>query len=130
MKLPTQIVTRHKVRDGAICYLYTLDHTQKEIGMRFKLNQSTIHRILYANRHAFKIDSDWEKTKRIHQLNRLETKFDGDIRLLNILEQKRKEIEGDKPLVDNSQHITTIIYTRKKSAADNRNELRGAELSG
>lgn len=130
MKLPAQIVTRHKVRDAMICLLYAQNKSQEEIGMHFNLHQSQIHRILYANRHAFQMDKEWEKTKRLHKLNRLENKFDGDIRLLSILEQKRKEIEGDKPLVDNSQHITQIIYTRKRSDSGNRDSIRSSSVSG
>ena len=114
MKIPKEIKTKHKVRDCAILQLYLRDNlTQKEIGSRFGITGSRVEQILSANSHLISWNQNKEKAVRINALKRLYQKHPesiGNKCTLDVLEQLRKEIDGDKPLIDQSTHITEVTY--------------------
>ena len=63
---PQKILTENKERDAQILEEYwVLKKTQSEIAMSFKIDQSRVSQILYANRSLIKYDPDYEKAKRI-----------------------------------------------------------------
>lgn len=130
MKIPSKIVTRNKIRDAAICSMYARNSSTEEIALHFGISQTQVNRLIYANRHVFVIDRDYEKLKRIHFLNRRFVKYEDNLNAeLMLYDRIKVEIDGNKPLVDNSQHITNIIYTRKKIGSDDRDSVRSTELS-
>jgi predicted XRE-type DNA-binding protein len=100
MKLPTDIVTQHKIRDSKICSLWSKDGlTQEEIGLRFKITSSRVNQILYKNKHLVKIDKEYEKLKRLGVLRRLlkeHPELMGKKTTLDIVDQMRVETEGNK----------------------------------
>ncbi len=111
MKLP-QIRTKHKIRDAAICAMYVkAKHTLEEVALRFHISITRVYQIVYANRDYIQTDKEWEKSKRVHWLKRQIAKTDTTKKdTADLMEQLRKEIEGDKPLVDMSvhKHLTKV----------------------
>jgi len=98
MKLPEKIKGRHRIRDGAIVLFFKRDALDFiELAEKFHLTERRIRQILAVN-HAFvKRDKEWEKEKRINQINRWikdnpTTKKDS----ADLLDQLRIEIEGNK----------------------------------
>ena len=122
MIIPSKIVGRKKIRNAQICHLWLNEClTGSEIAKRFHISETRVSRILQQNSQLLKYEADAEKRKRIHWLKRQiknrqdKTKKD----TADLLEQLRKEIEGDKPLVDNSEHtIFQIINYGEKIAVD------------
>jgi hypothetical protein len=104
MKLP-DIKGRKKIRDFRICRMYMQGSMLEDIARTFNITIRRISAIIYNNRNILVADATYEKAQRIHWLKRQiakdkETKKD----TAELIEQLRKEIEGDKPLVDVSQH--------------------------
>jgi hypothetical protein len=65
------------------------------------------------------IDKEWEKRKRIVLLKRqIASKPNSQKDMADLLEQLRREIEGDKPLIDNSKHIHTTYNLEGKNDTD------------
>lgn len=125
MKLPTDIVTRHKIRDSKICSLYAKDNVSMEdIGSRFKISATRVHQIIWKNRHLIKIDKDYEKTKRLHLLNRiLKNKGETTIKdAVDILKEIRTEM-GDTDSVGSKD--TKVIIIRET----NGNQNQGRDVS-
>lgn len=121
MKMPSEIVGKNRVRDLSICMDYISGKTPEEITTLRKLNLSArrIEQILYANKTFVSKHIGWDKSKRIFLLQRMikdvtETRKDP----ADIIEQIRKEIEGDKPLIDNSKHLHQT-YVWKDSGIGN-----------
>ena len=104
------IVGKSKIRNFKICQLWLEgDLTIEQIAMRFGVVPSTISRIVYKNRHALTIDKQYEKVKRVRWLRaQIRKKKATRKDPAELQEQMRKEIEGDKPLVDQSQHYTVV----------------------
>ena len=122
MKVPN-IIGKNKIRDVQICKMYVADNkSATDIASTFKISATRVYKILYNNREFVKADNNWEKIKRIHWLkkqvgNRQSKKDPADL-----LEQIRKEIEGDKPLIDQSHH-THITKVELKISDDTRTPL-------
>ena len=114
MKIPKEIKGIHKIRDSAIVSLFLRENlTLNALGSRFNLTGSRIQQILYNNKQLISWDRNYEKAVRINALKRMEKQYDsvlGKKSTIDILEQLRKEIEGDKPLVDMSvhKHLTKV----------------------
>ena len=108
MKIPKEIKSRHKIRDAGILKLFLNDNmTLREIGSKFSLTASRIQQILYDNKNLISWDINYEKAIRINALKRMKQQYSsvlGKKSTIDILEQLRKEIEGDKPLIDQSKH--------------------------
>lgn len=116
MKIPKEIVTRHKIRDAKICRLWLYDNlTQEDIGQIFDLTQQAICSILYKNRKLLTLDRNYEKQKRIHTLKRsIKNAKESQKDKADLIEQLRREIEGNEKLhIDQSKH-THITYVREK----------------
>jgi hypothetical protein len=139
MKIP-EIKGRNKIRNAQICRLWLTENlTQEEIAKQFNMTQQGIGRILYKNKELLKLDKDYEKSKRIHYLGRMLLRHDmvlGKKSSIDIIDGIRKEIEGDKPLVDNSVHQQIIMFRNPEALkenigtrAENRVEAKDAELS-
>lgn len=116
MKLPLEIKGRHKVRDGNICksWIEYLDNDEdlrpttkfkialaEQIGLSYRY----VNRILATNSVALKPNKQHESNKRYWKLKSLaKGKNESNKDIVDILECQRKEIEGDKPVIDQSQH--------------------------
>jgi predicted DNA-binding protein YlxM (UPF0122 family) len=123
MILPNTIKSsRHRVRDTNILRLYARENlTMEEIGLKFGLTTSRIHQIIYTNRSLIDWDKIHEKNVRIASLKRLQKLHPESIgkkSTLDIIDQLRKEIEGDSPLIDNRQ-ITQIIHYGEAKKLEN-----------
>ncbi len=113
MKLPDKIKGFNKIRDLEICRLWIDEGvTSETIAVKVGLTERRVRQILRTNKIFLKVDRDFEKAKRIHLIrgaikNSKESKKDR----ADLIEQLRKEIEGNSPLVDNSKHthFTTVI---------------------
>jgi len=134
MKIPQNIKTKHKIRDLAIIKLYLQDSmTLKDIGLRFGISATRVHQIVYKNAHLIQWSNNAEKAIRVNTLKRLLEKHPeklGNKGTLEIIDQLRKEIEGDKPIIDQSkhEHVTVQINTeefRKKSTKEKINIILG-----
>ena len=110
MKIPKEVKGLHKIRDAYILHLYlNKDFTLDEVGIKVGLTGSRCQQILYTNRHLINWDKAHEKAIRINAIKRLYKNHSdsmGKKSTIDILEQWRKEIEGDKPLLE--QHFTKV----------------------
>ena len=99
-----------KARNYRILKMFMEGHTQSAIGKKFGITQVRVNGIIYDNKDLIKYDRELEKSKRIAWLKSQLLKS-GDTKRdpVDIQEQLRKEIEGDKSHIDNSQH-THITY--------------------
>ncbi len=120
MKVPSEIKGKNRVRDFAICMDYIQGKRPEEIVASRKLEISArrVEQIVYANSAFVNPRVAWPKSKRIHELQRMienagETKKDK----ADLLDQLRKEVEGDRPLIDNSthNHLTLISQLHERS---------------
>ena len=129
MKIPT-IHGRHKIRDFSICRDYLIrNRTISTLAQEHNLSETRLYRILYNNREYIKLDKTWEKTKRIQQLKRLaKDKTESKKDITDILEQLRKEIEGDKPLI--SVENTKNIYQNVKVIIDDKSRISPPSRAG
>ena len=120
MKLPTAIVTKHKIRDAKILSLYAQDAwTFEKIGQRFGVSATRIGQIIYKNRGLLDYDRKWERAKRVTHLKRLLEAHPnnmGSKTTIDIIDSVRSEIEGK----DGSDKVgggdTRIIIIRADSA--------------
>ena len=120
MKLPKDIVGKNRLRDLFVCELY-LKGTMPEDIPNALVNSSRpirakrVYQVLNANAAYINPRMGWTKTKRLHRLQRLADlnpdKLCKSKDTIDILEAIRKEIEGDKSIVDMSkhEHITIIV---------------------
>jgi len=117
MMIPSDVVTRHKIRDSKILSLYSRDsYSFAEIGIRFKISATRVGQIIYKNRHLLKIDQQFEKTKRINKLNRIlakkpETCIMKDA--VDILDKLRIETEGKDGSAGAGNPETKVIIIRE-----------------
>lgn len=97
MILPKEIKTRHKIRDMKIVRLWSQDlKTMEEISQRFEITRSRVQQIIYANRDLLRRDKNFEKSKRLVELERMYLKApDSQKDKADILDQVRKEYDGD-----------------------------------
>ena len=129
MKIP-KIHGRNKIRDTKICRLWSQDLVDiQDLAVKFNLSVSRIYRLLYDNREFLRLDNNWEKEKRIVWLKKqIKTKKVTKKDPADLLEQLRKEIEGDKPLVDNSTHITKVTYEWYDPNKESEDPIRASRL--
>lgn len=127
MKLPKDIKGRHKVRDAEICLLWDRDDMEiNVIAEKTKLTERRIRQILRTNHAFIPIDKEWEKRKRIRRLqNEIKSKPKSAKDVADLLEQLRREIEGDKPLIHQESHVHyTIEVQDVKSDGRKENTVR------
>ena len=131
MKLP-QIVGKNKLRDFRICSLYIQGKTPEEIASdrTLGLGVRRVQKILNANAGFVNPKIAWPKSKRIHILQRVAVAAGDQLSekkdILNVLEQLRKEIEGDRPQLEQT-FITNVNYAWQDE--DHNNPLLSAEVS-
>jgi predicted DNA-binding protein YlxM (UPF0122 family) len=98
--LPRDIKTKNKIRDAKILQLYLHDkETHENIAVRFGITRTRVSQIIYKNAHLLQFQRNTEKVARINHLKRmLENHPDRMSKksTLDILEQLRKELEGEK----------------------------------
>ena len=100
----------NRARDINIIRMYVGEGIEvKEIASQYDMTVSNVRRILWANRGIIKLDKSWEKLRRINYLKRQIKNKSSKKDPADILEQLRKEIEGDSPLVHSESH-THITY--------------------
>lgn len=128
MKLPKEIVGRNKIRDAQICLTWerllddknypTIESIKQAISKQFNLTEFYIYKIVRRNNAYTPQNYAWEKTKRINRLKlEIKNKDKSNKDVADLMEQLRKEIEGDKPLIDQSvkHHIQIINYGGKSN---------------
>ena len=107
-------------RNKEICRLYAVENmTSEEIGQAVNLTKQRICQILKENSGLLKRDIDWEKAKRVNKLSRWidnETTTRKDV--VDLMEQQRKELEGDKPEIDQSKHLHQTYVWINQSPTD------------
>jgi len=92
---------------------------QKRISEKHDIHEDYIYQVLRENTATLKHNADWRKLKRLWRLQRLQaTKTETKKDITDLLEQERKELEGDRPLIDNSKHIHTTYNVEGKSTAE------------
>jgi len=134
MKIPSQIKSKHIIRDFDICRLYVEGYSSFEIKTLRKLDISVrrIEQIVYENKDFVKTNKEWHKTKRVQKLERqlrLKEKNKEESRkdVTDILDQLRREIEGDKPIIDQSQHTH---YTKVEVVIDDKSDISSPSGTG
>ena len=122
---------RLKIRNKEICskYLDWYDQDMYKIELvrdlmarltlEYDLTQVSIYQILKANHNLIEFHKGWEKHKRICELKRLRgSKTNSNKDVADLIDQERKEIEGDKPSIDLSQHHTLILQIEKENDSE------------
>ena len=120
MKISKDIQGKNRLRDHFICELYIKGTMPEEIQKILStstrpIKVSRIYKVISANAKYINPKMGWDKTKRLHRLQRLadlnQDKLSPRKDTIDIMEQIRKEMEGDKPLVDLSkhEHITVVL---------------------
>ena len=113
MLLPVEIKGKNRIRDFKICELYLAGMTPIEIFDTLRQRQRPlslrrIQSILSDNTVFINPLIGWNKTKRLHKLQRIAEKLPDRLSpskdILNVIEQIRTEIDGEAPLVDQSTH--------------------------
>ncbi len=122
MKLPKEIIGKNRIRDFYICNLYIKGHTAEEITeiiqnkciTPVKLNRC--YKIISANSVYINKYIGWSKSKRIHLLQKWVKKNDSSKKdPADLIEQIRREIEGEKPLIEQHTHITYVRENAKSN---------------
>jgi len=112
MKLPSDIKSKHRIRDSRICTLYARDGVSpKKIASQFKMSVSQVHRIVYKHRDAIKFERIHEKTKRIAHLKRLLNVHPNSLgkkSTMDIIKELRAELEGDKSDINVGVSVTVM----------------------
>lgn len=114
MKLPSQIKSRHKIRDAEIINLFRDKNLfQSEIAEIMGLTERRIGQILMENKVFLAPDREFEKAKRINRLKRAikNCEFEGlktSKDFSDLQKEIRAEIEGDKAQIENHTHITYL----------------------
>ena len=122
MKIP-KLRGINKIRDSKIISLWvTTSMTSQEIADKFELSAKRIEQIIYINADLVKINKDQEKNMRILRLKKeIAQKKESKKDVADLMEQLRKEIEGDKPLIqqESHYHFTTVVEELHATATGN-----------
>ena len=122
MKIP-KLRGINKIRDSKIISLWvTTSMTSQEIADKFELSAKRIEQIIYTNADLVKINKDQEKNMRILRLKKeIAQKKESKKDVADLMEQLRKEIEGDKPLIQQETHLhfTTVVEELHATATGN-----------
>jgi hypothetical protein len=83
------------------------------LSAKYEIAERTIYQILENNADAFLSKKNYEKVKRIFRLKReIAQKEKSNKDVADLMDQLRREYEGDKPLIDNSKHITNVTINK------------------
>jgi len=125
----------NRLRDGRICVLADrYGWTTQEIAKKFNLTQTRIEQILRTNKVLVPIDRQYEGKKRIRALLqeiRKKTEKGENSRkdILDVYDQLRKELEGEKPAVQINQNYVQIYRPEKYSREELETAPRSADRS-
>ena len=100
----------------------TTSMTSQEIADKFELSAKRIEQIIYTNADLVKINKDQEKNMRILRLKKeIAQKKESKKDVADLMEQLRKEIEGDKPPIQQETHLhfTTVVEELHATATGN-----------
>jgi hypothetical protein len=130
MKIPPVDSRLNKIRDGAICKAWAIDGLScEQIAPRFKLTASRIQQIVYKNRALVTIDKEWERVKRLRILDKeLKRKDKSNKDLLDVVEQHRKETNGETPMIDQRTFVQNVNYGWQSDDKENHNSVLSTEL--
>jgi len=115
MILPKEIAGKNRIRDFQICGDYIDGLSTLKLADIYGLTRQRISTIIKNNTQFVLNNGTWSKAKRIIMLQRLHKKTGLHLAStkdsINILEQIRKEVEGDKPLIkqESHYHFTTVV---------------------
>jgi hypothetical protein len=129
MKLPESIKGRNKIRDAQICLLFEEWHDSElpatedlkdiweRIAVKMEMTEGRVRQILRLNHSYIPVDKALEKKLRILHLKREVTRAGHSKKdVADLLEQLRKEIEGETALIDNRKYVT--IYRPEQYARE------------
>jgi predicted DNA-binding protein YlxM (UPF0122 family) len=111
-------VTKNKERDAEICNLFLNENlSMEEIGEKFDLTSQGVGYILRNNKSLLVIDREFHKAKRINVLERMLSKASETLSRnrdkTDIVEQLRKEYEGDsKTVINNSVSNSSVKLSK------------------
>ena len=112
MQLPKEIVGKNRIRDFKICNAYLNNKPTTEIAKQYNISQNRVYAILHNNSTYLGDMAGWSKAKRLLVLERVANntgiKLSPGKDILNVVEQMRKEKEGDKPLIEQHNHLTKV----------------------
>lgn len=126
MKLSKEIVGKNKIRDLMICLLYIAGKMPSEILIErnLPLTKRRVEQIIYKNAGFVNPRIAWPKSKRIHLRQWLiDKRIQGvtnfsDKDVIDQLNFLRDEIEGGKPIIDQSQHTHITLTTLAEQYGD------------
>lgn len=141
MLIPKEIKGKNKIRDFKICELYLSGMVPLEIydvyaRRKVTLSLRRIQQIISENAPFINPRIGWNKSKRLHRLQRIADKMPDKLAnskdVLNVIEEIRKEIDGETPLVDQSTHyhITKLGDDELIEAARKRGIALPAPVAG
>lgn len=120
MILPRDVLTKkNKFRDARIINEWLAGRTQESLAQELGTTRQLIYHIIRKNRPAIKLDSDFYKINRIHQMNYAlaNEQLPFANTKLDILKELRKEIDGEKGItIENKQMIQVFMPTQDDSA--------------
>lgn len=123
MEIPKEIVGRKRLRDLRICCEYIAGVSPEELSKLpwVSLTVRRVYRILFANQAFINPRISWPKSRRIWMLQNMIDKADDSKKdKADLIEQIRKEQEGDKPLIDQSVHTTYVWESDKDKVQPSR----------
>lgn len=124
MKLPEKIKGVNRIRDTKILQLYADGKSMEELGSMFNITGSRVQQICYRNRELLDLDKKYEKAKRINWLRRQIAKAgDSEKDSADLLEQFRKELDGDDRNAGNSGSEVKVIVVYPPTAGQKPNEV-------
>ena len=109
MKVCHQIIGRNKIRDLRICLAYAEGLTPEEINSQgnISLTVRRVNQILHENMGFLEERIAWPKARRIHKLQRWIGNKESKKDPADLLEQVRKEVEGDKLKIESEVKVYT-----------------------
>lgn len=130
MILPSDILTRNKIRDASIVNSWLSGTTQEELANTLKLTRHAIYSILRKNRSIMKIDKEHERINRIHILkHELQNSGPTEKDKLDIIEALRKEIEGDSKTNIDTKILVSVSMPKEDDDSSDIGSKSGAESS-
>jgi hypothetical protein len=116
-------------RNYLICHKYLQGETSEAIAQYLIDNRiwegkldsvaSLCRKIIYKNRAVLKIDAEYEKVKDLLRIEReIESRGLGKKDKVDLIKVKHEILQGNKPIIDNSKHVTNHFNVEGKSATE------------
>lgn len=117
------IKTNNPERDLFICQAYIEGIEVPVLAEENQVTERRIYQILRKHSDFTQVNQSYEKAKRVHLLQReIKRKKESKKDLADLLQQLKGELEGDKPLIDQSSK-TVVQFVRFN--ADNNDTEQG-----